>query len=893
MLDPTASSFRFGHSSANFQRKPFAHSDAPYILDSPLELGPGVRIDSYTFLSPIGVGGMGEVYLARDTRLGREVAIKVLPESYSADRERLIRFEQEARAAAALNHPNILAVYQLGTFEGAPYLVSELLEGETLRERLGRGPISFHKAIDYGVQVARGLAAAHEKGIVHRDLKPENVFLTKDGRVKILDFGLAKLVEVKNEASLNDAEHADIAETKPGVILGTSGYMAPEQVRGDETDHRADIFAFGSILREMVTGKRTFERRTSADTMVAILNEEPPAVSEIVPSLSPALQKVVQRCLEKNREQRFQSASDLGFALEALSDSSMSYSTGRTQISVQRGAIWTALAVAALVVGALIGYLWTRPVAAPKVANYTQLTHDGQPKSLLGTDGGRLYVGLGEFPFREAREMPVSGGEMRTIPMPSPKAVPVSLSPDGQYLLVVDGEGVPPSGSLWRVPVTAGSPRRLGDTSGETGAWSPDGKKLTFARLHDVFLANGDGTESHKLGSVEGSVNSIEWSPDGQHLRLDVSATLGQHQFYDMSADGKTIHPLLAGWHRPPDECCGRWTPDGEAFVFQSNGQIWMLPEKGSLPWKPRPLQLTSSPMSLSTPIPAPDGKRLYVVGEVFRGELMRYDMKTEQFVPFLAAISAEYTDFSRNGEWVAYVTYPEGTLWRSKVDGSQRMQLTFPPMYPMLPRWSPDGKEILFFEFGRDSKPSRIYTISPDGGNAREMIPVDRGEQADPNWSSDGGKIVFAGNTSDTGSVIRVYELATDKLSTVPGSQGMFSPRWSPDGQSIAAFPADSSKLKLFDFQTQRWRELAHGSFGWLNWSHDGQYLYILDQSGSGAVLRVRVSDHKVERVVDLADFKTTGRYRGSLSLAPDGSPLLLRQAGTHNVYAIDLIKP
>src|SRR5271165_4150371 len=288
-----------------------------------MPLAPGTRLSQYEILSPLGAGSMGEVYRARDTRLDRDVAIKVLPELASTAPDRLQRFEVEAKAAAALNHPNILAVYQMGTYAGVPYLVSELLEGKTLAETVRRGPLPLRKAIDYGVQIAHGLAAAHEKGIIHRDLKPDNLFVTKEGGIKILDFGLAKVVP-PNDAAANQAPTL----TLPGVAMGTVGYMSPEQVRGLETDHRTDIFAFGAILYEMVMGKRSFERSTSADTMSAILNEDPEPISDLAPETPVALQRVVLRCLEKNAEQRFRSASDLAFALEALSDAALSAPSG-------------------------------------------------------------------------------------------------------------------------------------------------------------------------------------------------------------------------------------------------------------------------------------------------------------------------------------------------------------------------------------------------------------------------------------------------------------------------------------------------------------------------------------------------------------------------------------
>src|SRR5215469_9032038 len=290
-----------------------------------MTLTPATMLGQYEIRSPLGAGGMGEVYRAHDTRLDRDVAIKVLPEYLTSDRERLRRFEQEARSTAALNHPNILAVYQMATANGISYLVEELLEGETLRERLRRGPIPLRKAIEYAVQVAHGLAAAHDKGVVHRDLKPDNLFITKDGRVKILDFGLARLAQSKDVTSTDPT----VAQgTEPGMVMGTAGYMSPEQVRGKTVDHRADIFAFGTILYEMVTGKQPFRKPTSAETMTAILNEEPPSISQITPATPLGMQRVVHRCLEKDPEQRFHSSHDLAFALEALSDSGVTSSSG-------------------------------------------------------------------------------------------------------------------------------------------------------------------------------------------------------------------------------------------------------------------------------------------------------------------------------------------------------------------------------------------------------------------------------------------------------------------------------------------------------------------------------------------------------------------------------------
>ena len=869
-----------------------------------MTLAPGAILGQYEILSPLGAGGMGEVYRARDTRLDREVAIKVLPEFLTSDPDRLLRFEHEARAAAALNHPNILAVYQMATHESVPYMVSELLEGETLRERLDRGPLPLRKAIDYGVQVAHGLAAAHEKSIIHRDLKPENLFISKDGRAKILDFGLAKIVQPQEAAS--DLDPTAMMHTDPGLVGGTVGYMSPEQVRRQAIDHRSDIFALGAILHEMVTGKRTFRKLTSADTISAILNDEPPPITRVAPNTPPALQRIVQRCLEKNREQRFQSASDLAFALEALSDSAITSPVAvRDQNSKKPNRVRAAMAGVAVALGALVpAYWWIQPLPEPKVANYVQLTHDGLQKSLIGTDGSRIYLhlgsgNLGSSSSQGIAEISSSGGEPRRISItPSTDMLPVDLSPDGSQLLVLDGQGAPPKGPLWSIPIVGGSPRRLGDTVGETAAWSPDGKMLVYTNLSDMFLAKSDGTESRRLISVKGDIKHVTWSPDSSHLRFDTTESaggLGQQLAWGVSAAGTDLHRLFAGWHNPPDECCGKWTADGKYFVFQSNSQIWAVPRKaGFLYSEPKPVALTSSPMSLSSPLPSKDGKRLFVIGQTYRGELMRYDSKSGHFSPFLGGISAEYVAFSKDGQWVAYVSYRDGTLSRSRLDGSERLQLTYPPLYAVLPRWSPDGKKIIFFEFALSpDRPARIYEVSPQGGSPRQLMPNDRSPQLDPNWSPDGSKIVYGGESNDATSAIRLLDVASRQVSNLPDSHGLFSPRWSPNGRYISAFSSDSRRLVLFDFQTQKWTELAQGSFGWLNWSKDGQYVYVLDYRGKGAVIRIRVSNHKTEPVVNLKDFVSAGRYGGSLVLAPDDSPLLLRDTGTQDIYALDWEEP
>jgi serine/threonine protein kinase/Tol biopolymer transport system component len=859
----------------------------------------GTMLGQYEIRSPLGAGGMGEVYRAHDKRLDRDVAIKVLPEYLTSNRERLSRFEQEARATAALNHPNILAVYQMATEDGVSYLVEELLEGETFRERLRHGPIPLRKAIDYSVQIAHGLAAAHDRGIVHRDLKPENLFLTKDGRVKILDFGLARLVPSKEASGQEDTV---AQKTDPGVVLGTAGYMSPEQVRGKTADHRSDIFALGTILYEMVTGKQTFRKPTSAETMTAILNEDPPSISQMTPTAPPGLQRVVHRCLEKTPEQRFQSSSDLAFALEALSDSGIGTSStthpaqegssDRSRIMIAVGAVLLAVLASTAVV-----YFFMQPPAAPRVPNFVQLTHDGQPKRIVGTEGSRLYLALAARDYTGMAEMSTSGGEPKRLPiLPSANMQAASLSHDGSELLVVDGYGTPPMGPLWSVPALGGSPRRMGDVQGYDGSWSPDGKQLAYTFNSTLFVSKADGSGSHKVISMkEPSIlfNPV-WSPDASRIRFAAQERVDQPALYwEVLVAGTNLHRLHPDRPDLTNECCGQWTADGKYFVFWGGNQIWAQSRSsGFFHSEPKPTQLTSSPMPLANPFPSSDGKKLFVVGQTLRGELTHYDLKSGRFEPFLGGISADYVAFSYDGQWVAYVSYPEHILWRSKLDGSERLQLTYPPMSPYLPCWSPDGKTIAFYALAA-TKDTKIYTVSTQGGVPQLLLPDDPNAQTDPNWSPNGNKIVFGVSTGNPESSIRILDLATHQVFTLPDSKGLFSPRWSPDGRYIPALSFDQTRLLLFDLQTQKWTELAKGSFGWPFFTKDGQYLYFGDASGTGALMRVRLSDRKIEKAVDLKNFVTTGFYGVWFASAPDGSPMMLRNAGTQDVYALDWEEP
>ncbi|HLW88242.1 MAG TPA: serine/threonine-protein kinase [Terriglobales bacterium] len=444
----------------------------------------GTKIGPYEIQSPLGAGGMGEVYRASDNRLGRDVAIKVLPEALARDAERLRRFETEARAVAALNHPNILSIHDIGTFNGAPYLVSECLEGHSLRQELSGGALPLRRAAEYAREIAQGLAAAHDKAIIHRDLKPENIFVTQDGRVKILDFGLAKLVTPEPNSSQGATIEA--VPTSAGAVLGTVGYMSPEQVRGEPADARSDIFALGTILYEMVSGQRAFRRDTSAETMTAILKEDPPELSGSGKAISPAMERIVRRCLEKKPLQRFQSARDLAFNLEGISGVS-SASAATVGEAVKPPRTWltpVAIGAALLVVGGLAGWLMTRGAGTPTLPLYHQLTFERGLvyAARFAPDGRSIYYSASwsAQPLQiystdpaspESRSLGLTNSTLFAV---SSTDLAISLGCDDRYIGNCQG-------TLGQVPISGGTPREIVKNA-LAADWTADASEMAVIR---------------------------------------------------------------------------------------------------------------------------------------------------------------------------------------------------------------------------------------------------------------------------------------------------------------------------------------------------------------------------------------------------------------------------
>jgi eukaryotic-like serine/threonine-protein kinase len=879
---------------------------APLIMEDDTPSPVGKIIGHYQVISLVGRGGMGEVYSARDTKLDRVVALKILPKEMSVDGERMRRFSREAKAASALNHPNVSHIYEIGEADGVSFIAMEFVEGHTLAARINGNPLKVSEIVEIGSQVADALDEAHGKGITHRDIKPANVMLSERGHVKVLDFGLAKITQTAKQTIASDI--STMARTAPGVVMGTVPYMSPEQALGREVDHRSDLFSLGVLLYEMATGRLPFAGANTSETLDRILHSQPDAMARFNYDVPAELERIVRKCLEKERERRYQSARELLVDLKNLKRDSASTAPPVVRALGMAAMFRRRQRSAFIVLTALIlsgiSYFVLMPLPPPKVTTYNQITRNGLQKwsgnfASLVTDGSRLYFSEHRGEQRVIAQVSVTGGETVVIPAPLTSAHVKDISPNRSELLVDSGVGVVFESPLWVVPVLGGAPHRVGDVMSHAAAWSLDGRQIVFANGPTLYLAKSDGTESRPLVTVAGRPLWLRWSPDGSRLRFTVRDTAlgGLNSLWEVAKDGSNLHPLLPGWNKPANECCGNWTADGRYFVFQSTRDgttnIWAMREQAGFFRRDSlaPVQLTFGPLNYHAPAPSLDGKKIFVVGEQRRGELTRYDLKTQQWGSYLSGIPAQHLDFSRDGVWVVYVDYPEGNLWRSKVDGSQRDQLTYPPMRAALPRWSPDGGQIAFSAMA-PGKPWKAYLISAEGGTPKQLTPEERTE-ADLGWSKDGKTLVFSDFEA---KIIHLLDLSTGQVSKLPGSEGLFSPRWSPDGRYIAAIVAVSQgKLMLFDRTTQKWMELSQHPTSWPRFSQDGKYIYFVSISQNDrALLRVRIGDRKVEWLASLKNFQpATGSHGPWIGWTLDDSPLLLRDLGTQDIYALEWQAP
>lgn len=560
------------------------------------------------------------------------------------------------------------------------------------------------------------------------------------------------------------------------------------------------------------------------------------------------------------------------------------------------------LAILLAVSSLLVFLARRRPI---RILGYTQITHDGRPKINLVTDGERLYLSEEDNGHIVIAQVSAKGGETSILPTPFPNVFIGDIAPDGSSLLAADFKSTARGAAgLWRLSLPSANPQRIGNITPVSAALSPDGKQLAYAVSDSIFLANPDGTGSRKVATLKGMIGNMAFSPDGARIRFDLNNPNAElSSLWEIKTSGADPKPLLPQSDATLLDCCGRWTRDGRYFLFQRfhNGSdnIWVLPERRW--WQPEPplvVQLTNGPLSFSFPLPSLDGKKIYAVGTEPRTEFVRFGGGQLGFVPYLANTSATDLAFSPDGQWIAYISIPEHTLWRSRVDGSLPLQLTSTSLYAGLPRWSPDGKQIVFMARTYTSN-YHAYLISMNGGDAEPLVP---GAEAgfDPNWSPDGKTVVVA--LTDPASPaypgISIVDVASRAISAVPSSAGYFSPRYSPDGKSIVAISTDSLKLMLFDRATSHWSELVNeetGIKGYPTFSHDGQYLYFdTALTADSAFYRLRLADRKLERLFGLRDLR---RFRGDLGswtgLTPDDSPLLVRDMSNQEVYALDWETP
>jgi eukaryotic-like serine/threonine-protein kinase len=808
-----------------------------------MSLNPGRKLGPYEILAPLGAGGMGEVYRARDTRLGRDVALKILPESLSNGGDRLHRFEQEAQAVAALNHPNILAVFDVGHDHDPPFLVSELLEGESLRAVIDRGALPQRKTIDYGVQIAQGLAAAHGKGIVHRDLKPENVFVTKDGRIKVLDFGLAKVAQKVSAASGgSDGVTLTSPHTAAGVVMGTASYMAPEQVRGEAADPRTDIFAFGAVLYEMLSGKRAFRRDTPAETMTAILKEDPPELSDPEHPISPALDRIVRRCLEKSPEQRFQSAMDLSFALSALSGTDAS---GAARIAEARrkssSLLWVAVAMA-LAVGAVVTWLATRHAAFAERMQFAIPVNGEGSHIALSADGSTLaFVSPDEksgIPMLCLQHL--GSPDVRVLQGTDGATYPF-WSPDGAYLAFFA------NGKLQKIAVSGGTPQALANVwAARGGSWgrrdviiySPDSRGPVWRVNSD-----GSGTAPATDHIFTGDDRSHRWPvflPDGNHflfwagnfagLKNDTVSGIfassldrkerklvapahssfaldSSHLFY---ADDER-HLVAVAFDADKAAISGNTTVVANAVSFQpstywasltaaANGTLVFNTSTGAalsvLTWMDRSgkqLGEIGEPGVQCNPTLSPDGNRIAV--DISDQKANNVDIWLESTS---GAGNSRFTFdpsedvagvWSRDGKTLAYRssagTIGSPGLLLKPANGLEREQRIFEPgvSHDAVPNsWSRDDQQILLTHQGTSGYHLELL---PSTGGKSIPFQTSPGNQMNGMISADGKWVAYASDESGTWEIY---------VTTFPGAAGKWQvsrgggkePRWRGDGKEI-----------------------------------------------------------------------------------------------------------
>jgi serine/threonine protein kinase len=864
----------------------------------------GTRLGPYEILSPLGAGGMGEVYRARDKKLDRNVAIKVLPESVAADPETLARFEREAKAVAALSHPNILSIFDFGTQDGVSYAVMELLEGETLRGKLDEGPVSQKQAVNYALQVAKGLSAAHEKGIVHRDLKPENLFVTEDGHLKILDFGLAKRTEQDRTDETSAPTESKL--TEPGVVMGTVGYMSPEQVRGLPVDYRSDIFSFGAILYELLSGKKAFKRDTAADTMSAILKEEPPEITASGFGPLAALKRIVQHCLEKKPGERFQSARDLAFALEsALGESGPGEPAHGASVRWERPSlIISALGFIILLLS--LGLLWTlrrspEQTSAVAIRLVTHSGHDASPA--VSPDGSTLaFTSDRDGQSRIWLKQLKGGGEV-AITIGSDDFP--RFSPDGTSVLYIHSEGG--STSLHRISLLGNDPHKVVEDA-EQGDWSPDGKQIAFVRLlreqneilSALFLIDAAGGAERELTRFKGElVGFPRWSPDGRHIVLNnpIIITSGAlHKLFLVDVKDGSFQEIQPA--SPGILSTAAWVSSEEIVFLQSKslsgaGTAWSASQafrENIRTRRHRPLFWVGS--GGTTLDLFPDGRVIF--DSMSGGQNLReYTLDGRSPPRWIThgTINDRQPVFAPGGEWVVFSSNRSGNLdlWAvSTLTGVVR-SITDDPADDWDPAFSPDGRSLLWSS--NRSGNLEIWAANPDGTGAHQ-VTHDGEDAQNPTQTRDGRWIVYSCANRKHPGLWKIHPDGSGAEQLARGAVQL--PEVSPDGTYTTYLITVRTMANLHVIRVEGGMDMSFAVFpeprrktsvvpGRARWTPDSKHIIFTGQDGNG-LDGVFIQDFTPGKDTTstrrpLAGFDPDW-ITESLGLSPDGKRLVLSES-------------
>ncbi len=842
----------------------------------------GTKLGPYEIVAPLGAGGMGEVFRAKDTRLGRDVAIKVLPETFARDADRLRRFEQEARAVAALNHPNILAIHDIGEFNGAPFLVSELLEGRSLREELNSGALPTRRSVEYATQIAQGLAAAHEKGIVHRDLKPENVFVTHDGRLKILDFGLAKLAKLQAAADEDATLGSAAQETSPGMVLGTVGYMSPEQVKGEPADARSDIFALGSILYEMLSGQRAFRRDTSAETMTAILKEDPPEISTLSKPIAPALERIVRRCIEKKPQQRFQSARDLAFSLEGLSGTTSASAAHAALVSPEKLRRKWLMPLAAgllllIAVGAA-GWFFGRGTGSTPPPLYHQLTFERGLvfAARFAPDGRSIYYSAAwnGQPVQIYSTVPDSP-ESRPLNLINSTLFAASASELAISLTCLDRYIGNCQGTLATVPVSGGSPRQIAD--GVLSAdWTADASEMAVIRQ----LGGKYRVEYPRGKVIYESVRSLGYlriSPDSNAVAFAEFVSLDGDAGVVVALDRSGKELVRSATFVSVEGVA--WSPSGEEVWCGATLLEGWADAIHALTLKGKERIVLRLPGMLRLHDVSHDGHILisresWRSGLQFRGPR---DTK-ERNLDWLDY--AQLRDLSSDGTQVAFDDWGSaagavGLAYLRKTDGSPAVKLGAWSS-PVL---SPDGTRVLVTEASTIGQ-GLYLALLPTGVGETQKLKSEGIQQIGSKGFMPDGKAVYFGSDDGHGWRMYVQDLVGGAPRAVTPLISMESAHFesqlvSPDGRFIFARDL-SGKGQLYPLAGGEPQAVPGWSPEdiWITWSADGRSAYVYhDEKTSAPVYRLDVASGKRELVATLAPDDLAGVTAiVNVRMTPDG---------------------